>query len=98
MTDVVKWGLLGVGIIALVALVVALPFVAYIDGSEYASALANVVSIAGDAFQFGRGLINCFLLPVGRQILSGLMIWLVGKWVLMTGIKIGAWAYHYILK
>lgn len=98
MSDVVKWGLLVAGAVALIGLVVALPFVGFIDGGEYAAALTTIVEICGDAFRFGRGAVNIFLLPFGRKVLSGLLVWLVGKWAMMIGIKIAAWVYHFILK
>lgn len=98
MSDIAKWALLVAGIVILIALIVALPFVDFIDLGEFENALNNVVNIAGDAFQFARGLINCFLLPFGRTIVTGLMFWLLGKWAIMIGIKITAWAYHFIFK
>lgn len=98
MSDIVKWGLLVAGAIALIALVMSLPFVEFIDFGEFGSAIANVVSIAGGAFRFARGLINNFFLPFGRHIITGLMVWFIGKWAVTTGIKIGAWIYHFIFK
>lgn len=71
MTDIVKWGLLTAGLIALIALIMALPFVGYIDLGQFGAAINNIVSVAGDAFRSARGLINCFLLPFGRTLLSG---------------------------
>lgn len=98
MSDVAKWALLVAGALALIALIVTLPFVEFIDLDEFSSILTNITNIAGDAFRFGRGLINLFLLPFGRKILSGLMIWLIGKWAILIGIKTGAWIYHFIFK
>ena len=98
MSDIVKWGLLAAAAAAIIALIVVLPFNDFLDLDELSSSLANVVSIAGNAFTFGRGLINNLLLPFGRKIASGLMIWLIGKWVLMIGIKTATWAAHFIFK
>ena len=98
MSDVAKWALLVAGAVALIALILALPFVEFIDLGEFSAALSNVVSIAGNAFLFGRGLINNFLLPFGRTVASGLMFWLFGKWAITITIKIGAWVYHFIFK
>ena len=98
MADAVKWALLVAGAIVLIGLIVALPFVDFIDFAEFSSALANVVGIAGGAFRFARGLVNNFFLPFGRTVLTGLMVWLLGKWAIMIAIKIVAWIYHFIFK
>lgn len=98
MSDIAKWALLVAGAVAFIALIMALPFVEFINVGEFTSALANVIIIAGDAFAFGRGLINNFLLPFGRSVATGLMIWLLAKWAIPVAIKIGAWVYHFIFK
>lgn len=98
MSDIAKWALLVAGAIAFIALILALPFVEFINLDEYISALSNVITIAGDAFTFARGLTNNFFLPFGRKIITGLLIWLIGKWALQIAIKIGAWVYHFIFK
>lgn len=98
MSDIVKWGLLAAAAAAVVALIVALPFNEFLNVGELSAAISNVVTIAGSAFTFGRGLINNLFLPFGRKIASGLMIWLIAKWVLMIGIKTATWAAHFIFK
>lgn len=98
MSDIVKWGLLTAGLVALIALVMALPFVGFIDLDQFSSALGTVVYVAGNSFKSARGLINCLLLPFGRTLLSGIMAWLVGKWAISIGIKITAWVYHFIFR
>ena len=98
MSDIVKWGLLAAGAVALIALIVSLPFVQYIDIARLSSVVVSLVDIAGDAFIFGRGLINNFLTPFGRTVLSGIMFYLLSKWVLTLSIKISAWVYHFIFK
>lgn len=98
MSDIAKWGLLAAAAVALLALVMALPFVEFINFDELGAALNNILSVAGAAFTFGRGLINCFLLPFGRTVFTGLLYWLVGKWAITISIKTGAWIYHFIFK
>lgn len=98
MSDIVKWGLLAAAAAAVVALIVALPFNDFLNVGELSASISNVVSIAGNAFKFGRGLINNLFLPFGRRVASGLMIWLIAKWVLMIGIKTATWAAHFIFK
>ena len=98
MSDIAKWALLVSGAIALIALIIALPFVEFINVGEFSSAISSVVTIAGDALMSARKLVNNFLSPFGRTVLSGLLMWLFGKWALMIGIKIAAWIYHFIFK
>lgn len=98
MGDAVKWAMLGVAAVALIALIMALPFVQFANAGELGSAIQNIVAICEDAFTFGRGLINNFLTPFGRTIVSGLIVWLLAKWALMIAIKTAAWTYHFVFK
>ena len=98
MSDIVKWGILIAGAVALILLVVTLPFVQFIDFGEFGALINNVVTVVGSAFQNARGLINNFLTPFGRGLLSGIMVYLFGKWAITIGIKITAWIYHFIFK
>lgn len=98
MSDAVKWTLLVVGAVAFIAIILSLPFVEFINPGEFVSALNNVVSVCGVAFTFARGLVNNFFLPFGRTVITGLLIWLFGKWAIQISIKIGAWIYHFIFK
>lgn len=98
MSDIAKWVLLVGGAAIFIALILQLPFVEFINLEEFTTALTNIVTVAGDAFVFARGLINNFFLPFGRKIITGLLIWLIGKWALQIAIKIGAWVYHFIFK
>lgn len=98
MSDAIKWGLLTAGLVALVGLIMALPIAQFVDLGQFGQALNNIVNVAGSFFQDARGLINAFLLPFGRTLLSGIMIWLFGKWAITLGIKISAWVYHFIFR
>ena len=98
MSDVVKWALLGAGVVLLIGLVAALPFVEFIDFGQFGSAVGNIIDICATMFMRARGLINCFLLPFGRTVLSGLLVWLFGKWAMMISIKTVAWVYHFVFR
>lgn len=98
MSDAVKWALLAAAAVALIALIVALPFVEFIDVDSFSAALTTITTYAGGAFYTARCLVNNFLSPVGRGILSGLMFWLFAKWAITISIKIGAWIYHFIFR
>ncbi|MBE6811096.1 MAG: hypothetical protein E7521_08600 [Ruminococcaceae bacterium] len=98
MSDAVKWALLATAAILIIALIVALPFVEFIDFASFSESLNTIVNYAGNALYNARCLINNFLSPVGRLILSGILIWLFGKWALKVAINVVVWVYHFIFK
>lgn len=98
MAEFIKWGLLGVAIVALISLVVSLPFMDFLDLGELSTQITNVVIIMGDYLTSARGLINIFLPPFGRTVLSGVLGYIMLKWVFLIGIKTTTWVYHFIFK
>ena len=98
MSNIVKWGILAAAVVALIALVVALPFGQYINVSEFSSALSGIATICGNAFRFGRGLLNNFLTPFGRTVLTGLLAYFFGKFFFTVALKIVAWIQHFIFR
>lgn len=98
MSDIAKWALLVAGAVAIIALIMALPFMDFLNVGEFATLITDLVDIVGGAFNFARGLINNFLTPFGRMALSGLLYWMFGKWAITVAIKIVVWAYHFIFK
>lgn len=98
MADIAKWALLVGGAVVIIGLIVALPFMEFVDPGEFGSLISSLVDIAGDGFVFARGLINNFLTPFGRVALTGLLYWMFGKWAITIGIKIIVWVYHFIFK
>ena len=98
MADIAKWALLVAGAIVIIGLIVALPFMDFVDAGEFANLISSLVDIAGDGFVFARGLINNFLTPFGRTALTGLLFWMFGKFAITISIKIVVWVYHFIFK
>lgn len=98
MSDAVKWALLAAGIVVLIAAIVALPFMEGVNSGKFAEMINTLVTIAGAAFRAGRGIINNFLTPFGRGLLTGLLYYLLGKFFITMAIKIGSWVYHFIFK
>ena len=98
MSDAIKWALLAAAAIIIIGLIVALPIFDYIHINQFTSALNSIVNIVGTGFYNARALINNFLSPFGRNILSGILIWLFGKWALKISINIVVWVYHFIFK
>ena len=98
MGDAIKWGLLVAGIVVIIAAIMALPFVEFIDLASFGESLTTVTSIVGGFFYKARCLLNNFFSPVGRVIFSGLLIWLIGKWAIKVALNIVVWVYHFIFK
>lgn len=98
MSDAIKWALLGAALVIIIGMIVALPFNSFIDTSQFSSALNSVVSVCQSGFTFARGLINNFLSPFGRTVLTGLLAWLLGKKFILVSIKIVSSVYHFIFK
>lgn len=98
MGEMAKWAILAAIIITIVSLCVAFPITQYMNLGVYTEGIAVLVNYAGNAFIFARGLINNFLSPWGRAALTGLMIWLIGKWLLTYSLKVLVWVYHWLFK
>lgn len=98
MSDAVKWGILAAGLIAVVALIMALPFTGLIDGTALASAVSTLVSYCGTAFAFGRGLINNLVSPWARGALTVLLGYMITKPLVLNVIKLAVWALHFVYK
>lgn len=98
MSDAIKWTLLGTALVLLIGMIVLLPFNQFINADEFTNAINTIVSLCSNAFSFARGLINNFLSPFGRTVLTGLLVWLFGKKFLMVSIKIVSSVYHFIFK
>lgn len=98
MSNVAKWAILAAAVVALIALIVALPFNQFINVSEFSAALSGVTSICGKYFKFGRGLINNFFTPFGRSCITGLMFYWIGGFFVKISIKIVAWVQHFIFR
>ena len=98
MSNVVKWGLLAAAVVALIALIMALPIVGFVDVDEFGSLLGQLATLAGGVFKSARGIINNFLTPFGRTLLTGIIAYLFGRWAITLGIKIVSWVYHFVFR
>lgn len=98
MSDIAKWALLVAGILVLIGLILSLPFVNFIDFNEFGSMITELVNICSGLFYNARGLINNFLTPFGRTLLTGIIYYLLGKWFITISIKLVSWIYHFIFK
>lgn len=98
MSNIAKWAILAGSIVALIALIVALPFTNFINVSEFTSSINGVVTLCGKYFKFGRGLINNFFSTFGRNCINGLLVYWFAKFFITLSIKLVAWVQHFIFR
>ena len=98
MSDYVKWALLAAALVALLALVAALPVSDLSLLGSVGSYLNSLVSVCGSALGSARALVNNLLFPPVRTFLSGLLIWLFCKYFLLLAIRITKGIYSFIFK
>lgn len=98
MSDAVKWALLGAAILTLIVMIFTLPIVNAIDLTAFTDGIATIIDECAGFLISARGLVNCFFTPPGRVILTAILVWLFGKFLLTNSIKIVAWIYHFIFK
>lgn len=98
MGDIIKWGVLVAGALLLIALIFALPIANYLDLTEFSGAINSLVSTVGGYFRSARGLINNFTSPFGATLITGILGWLLGKFLILNAIKLTTWIYHFIFK
>lgn len=98
MADIAKWALLVAGALVIIGMILSLPFVHFLEYDQVAIMVDRLVVLVGDGFTFARGLINNFIHPFARDVLSGLLYWMFGKFAIVNSIKILVWTYHFIFK
>lgn len=98
MSNAIKWALLTAGAVLLVGLVLALPFVDVINFGELSGAVSNLISVSGGALQSAKGIVNCFLSPWARGVLTGVIYYEIAKFAITISIKITTWVYHFIFR
>ncbi len=98
MSDGIKWALLAAAILTIIVTITALPLSQGLNIVELSNALSGIVAITSNALLNVRNLINNFLTPVGRVILSGLIGYLFFKWIYVNGVKTILTVYHWIFK
>lgn len=98
MSNAIKWGILAAAVVAMIALIIALPFNQFIDVNEFTAAISGVTTLCGKYFKFGRGLVNNFFSPFGRTCITGLLYYWIGGFFVKIAIKITAWVQHFIFR
>lgn len=98
MTDLAKWALLLAGLVAIVALIVALPIFDIINVDELTAAISGIATLTSQALIAARGIVNCFLTPVGRTILSVVIGYMILRFLYRWGVQLVSLAYKWIFK
>lgn len=98
MSDALKWTLLATTLILLVGLVCALPLTNGINLVELGDGMSTIVHYCGNALTCVRGFINNLLTPIGRTILTGVLYYIMFKFVFVIGINVVTWVYKWIFK
>lgn len=98
MSDVVKWGILVAGLVAIVAMILLLPIFDAININALTESISGITQTAAGALQSARGIINFFLLPVGRPILTVVIAWLFSKRLVLWSVQILSKVYTWIFK
>lgn len=98
MSDVIKWGLLVIGILGAISLLFALPIVVGINTGEFANNILSIIETAGNYLTTFRNFINNFFTPSGRMILSAVLWYGIGKFFITKSIYLISFIYHFIFK
>ncbi len=100
MSNIAKWVLLGVGFIAIIGMILALPITQSLgDGSSALSgSILGIVLYAGDMLTSFRNFINNFFTSTGINLLSTALIWIITKRFLTFTIKLTVGVYRAIFK
>lgn len=98
MSDIVKWGLLVAGALLIIGLILALPFVQFFNLGEFSALLGDLTSLISGVLISARGLLNNFLTPFGRTVLTGVLAYLFSKFFVTLIIRVTSWIYHFIFK
>lgn len=98
MSNAIKWALLAAAVVALLLIIMSLPFVDFIDVGQFGMLLGRLTALVGTAFRSARGIINNFFTPFGRTVLTGLMAYLFGKWAITLALKLSSWVYHFVFR
>lgn len=100
MSDIAKWAILVAGFLAAIVAICTLPFVSFLPSgiADTVDYLSGAVEIVKPYASNARGLINLFLFPFARNMLSGCLLYLMFKRLMTLSVKISAWAFHFIFK
>lgn len=100
MSDIAKWALLVTAVLALIVIVLTMPFAKFLPtGAQQITVyIDEIVTLCSGFFYTARSLINIFLFESARSVLSGLIVYLFAKWIITISVKITTWIFHFIFK
>lgn len=79
MSDVVKWAILVALVLVIFVMIVSLPVFIGFNIPALVEGISGFISVAGTTISNARAIINNFLTPTAREVLSGLIFYLVAK-------------------
>lgn len=100
MGEIARWALLGVAIVALVALVLSLPIFQNIPGTigEMSRAVDDILTYVGSFFVEARGLANLFVYPGTEWLLTIVISWQIIRPFRQQLVTLSLTVYHWIFK
>lgn len=98
MSDIAKWALLAAGMVALIALILAIPLFDGIDLTAITSTINQFTALITPYISFARGLINYLVLPQAIPIINVILIYILTKPFVIGAIHLTRGIYSWIFK
>ena len=98
MSEIVKWGLLVAGMVAMIAILFSIPLFDGIDLSSLTSTINQFTGVISPYIGFARGLINYLVLPQAIPIVNVILIYILIKPFVIGGIHLIRGIYSWIFK
>lgn len=98
MSDIAKWALLVAGMVAMIALLLAIPLFEGINLSSLTSTINQFTSVISPYIGFARGLINYMVLPQAIPIINVILVYILTKPLVIGAIHLTRGIYSWIFK
>lgn len=98
MSDIAKWALLVAGMVAMIALLLAIPLFDGINLNAITSTINQFTGLISPYIGFARGLINYLVLPQAIPIINVILIYILTKPLVIGAIHLTRGIYSWILK
>lgn len=98
MSDIAKWGLLVAGMVAMIALLLAIPLFADLDIAVISSTISTFTGVISPHIGFARGLINFLVLPQVIPLINAILLYVITKPLVIGAIHITRGIYSWIFK
>lgn len=98
MSDIAKWALLVAGMVAMIALLLAIPLFDGINLSSLTSTINQFTGVISPYIGFARGLINYLVLPQAIPIVNVILVYILTKPLVIGAIHLTRGIYSWIFK